>query len=318
MGYAILRAQKLKHAQAVRRSTAHALREQDTPNADPDRTQDNTASVGSVSEALERFNERLATQPKVRSNAVLAVEYLVTGSPEDMHGKTRQQQDAYFADALKWLEKRHGKENIVAWGVHRDETTPHMYAVVVPIDERGKLNCRAFLGGAKALTEMQTDFAHQVGQNHGLERGLENSKARHTSIQKYYAAINAKEPRTPSVALPESKLLEGKDAYGERVASAVLAQMKPELAYLRAKASARDLAEQKRREMEATAKAAQTRTKQTAEQLTDMRQMHRSLVQLIAEGGQKLADVQQRFRENLAAQNDRERASKDADKGYSR
>ena len=37
MGYAILRTQKLKSPVAVRRSMKHAFREQDTPNADPER-----------------------------------------------------------------------------------------------------------------------------------------------------------------------------------------------------------------------------------------------------------------------------------------
>ena len=43
--------------------------------------------------------------------------------------------------------------------------------------------------GAKALQDMQTDFAQQVGQQHGLERGLEGSKSRHTTIQAYYGRV---------------------------------------------------------------------------------------------------------------------------------
>ena len=41
MGYAILRTQKLKSPVAVQRSLKHAMREQDTPNADPAKTPDN-------------------------------------------------------------------------------------------------------------------------------------------------------------------------------------------------------------------------------------------------------------------------------------
>lgn len=203
MGYAILRTQKLKSGIAVRRSLTHAFRERETPNADASRTPENThIGAADVDEALAKFNERLATQDKVRKNAVLAVEYLITASPEDMHGKTRQEQDAYFRDALKWVEDKHGKANVVYAGIHRDEQTPHMYAYVVPIDQRGKLNCRSFLGGAKALTQMQTEFAQEVGQQHGLQRGIEGSKARHTSIQQYYNRVSkAFEP------LPEVKTI---------------------------------------------------------------------------------------------------------------
>ena len=201
MGYAIIRTQKLKSGQAVRRSLTHAFRAQDTPNADPHRTGNNThIGAADVREALDRFNARLPE--KVRSNAVLAVEYLIAGSPEDMHGKTRAQQDAYFSDALAWLEAKHGKENVVYAGIHRDETTPHMYAYVVPIDERGKLNCRAFLGGAKALAELQTDFAHAVGRPHALERGVARSKARHVPIREYYTRVNEAFEPLPEVKTP--------------------------------------------------------------------------------------------------------------------
>lgn len=135
-----------------------------------------------------------ALPDKYRKNAVLAIEYLVTASPDDMKAKDRVAQDAYFADALSWLQAKHGAENVVYAGIHRDETTPHMYAYVVPKDpDTGKLNCRRFLGGAKALSEMQTDFAAKVGRFHGLERGIEGSRARHTTVRQYYAALNQSE-----------------------------------------------------------------------------------------------------------------------------
>src|SRR5450830_1074488 len=243
MGYAILRTQKLKSGIAVRRSMAHAFREQETPNADASRTPDNThIGAANLEEALAKFNARLPD--KVRKNGVLAIEYLVTASPEDMKGKTRQQQDAYLRDGLKFLEDRHGAVNVVYAGIHRDETTPHMYAYVVPIDTKGKLNCRAFLGGAQALSQLQTEFAQEVGRSHGLQRGLEGSKARHTSIQQYYARVQEATPKTPAIDLPEAKLLEGKDTYGRRVAQSVIEQIGPELNSLRAKAAHTELAKQ--------------------------------------------------------------------------
>ena len=122
-----------------------------------------------------------------------AVEFLVTASPEVMKEKTREAQDSYFADALKYLQDKHGAENVVFAGVHRDETTPHMYAYVVPIDERGKLNCRHFYGAKNALSELQSDFHAKVGEVHGLDRGIKGSKARHTSIQEYYARVKKNE-----------------------------------------------------------------------------------------------------------------------------
>ena len=147
MAFAILRTQKLKAAVAVRRSLKHAFRAQDTPNADPDRLGENShLGANSVDEAMKAFQNRLPE--KIRKNGVLAIEYLITGSPDGMNSKSRHDQDAYFTDALAWLKDRHGAENLIYAGIHRDETTPHLYAYVVPLDPQGKLNCRHFLGGA--------------------------------------------------------------------------------------------------------------------------------------------------------------------------
>lgn len=192
VGFAILRAKKIKTAGGVNLSLKHAYRDQITPNADPNRLSNNSMLIPTREEALSRFNERLSqVEGKIRKNGVLCVEYLITASPEDMHAKTKEQQDQYFKDALKWLEERHGKENIITAGIHRDESTPHLYVHVVPMDRnRNKLNCRAFLGGADVLSAMQTDFYNKVAKNHGLERGIKGSKARHTRVRDFYKNIN--------------------------------------------------------------------------------------------------------------------------------
>jgi len=235
----------------MRRSLKHAFREQETPNADMSQTSENSHFGATNSqEALEQFNARLATQEKVRSNAVLAIEYLITASPEAMRDKSREQQDGYFHDALDWLRNKHGGENVIYAGIHRDETTPHMYAYVVPIDARGKLNCRSFLGGAKALNQMQTDFAQDVGQPHGLERGLERSRARHVPIREYYARICRAEQKEPAVNVPEPSIRDRLNpaAYGQRVANSVVEQLGPRWKELSAKEQELGAARQEKRE----------------------------------------------------------------------
>lgn len=226
MQFAILRVQKLKSTGAIRRSLKHAFREQDTPNADPARTPENAQNGATSSQ--KAFDRVLAALPeKKRSNAVLAIEYLITASPEKMNSMSRAQQDGYFATAAAWLAKRHGSENLVHWGVHRDETTPHMYAYVVPMDDKGRLNCRAFLGGAKALSEMQTEFHNTVAREYGLERGVKGSKARHTTIRQYYDRVNKPIEKLPEAKLPESPLLEGKKDYGIKVYNALRDAVQP-------------------------------------------------------------------------------------------
>lgn len=295
MGKAIIRMQKLKSPVAVRRSMKHAFREQDTPNADPERTPDNThIGARDVAEAMQRFNAALPD--KVRKNAVLAVEYLVTASPESMKDKTREQQDAYFSDSLEWLRRKHGAENVIYAGIHRDETTPHMYAYVLPKDERGKLNCRSFYGEKDSLSKMQTDFAQQVGYKHGLERGIEGSKARHTSIRQYYARVNAETPKTPSIDLPEAKLLESKETYGRRVADLVLKKIQPELLTLRAKAKNADLAQQQAKAAQATLEHQGKIIHAQRKEVERLDGMNKTFIRVITSGGATLEHLHQEYR----------------------
>ena len=184
----------------------HSFRAQDTPNADAELAHHNEHfGAHSVAEGMAAFRARLPES--FRKDAVQAIEYLMTASPEAMASKSREEQDAYFRDALDWLKGRHGAENVVYAGIHRDETTPHMYAYVVPRDpETGRLNAKRWLGGAKALRDMQTEYAEQVGKRHGLERGLEGSKSRHTTIKDYYGRVEKGSEQTPRVDVPDPSM----------------------------------------------------------------------------------------------------------------
>ena len=274
MGYAILRTQKLKSPVAVRRSMKHAFREQDTPNADPERLTENThIGANSVAEGIAAFNAALPG--KYRKDAVLAIEYLVTASPEDMTNKTRAQQDEYFKDALEWLRSKHGVDQVVYAGIHRDEKTPHMYAYVVPVDpDSGRLNAKKWLGGAKALNEMQTDFAHQVGRIHGLQRGIEGSKAQHTTVREFYAAIQAEEHKHGNLtaehlqpAVLEKKILRNVIETPEMVAERLTKIIKTHYAPAIKEAAVAKLERRRAEEMANTAKAKDQGLKAAQERL---------------------------------------------------
>ncbi len=314
MNKAILRIQKLKSPVAVRRSMLHAFREQDTPNADPALTQNNT-HIGpqNAAEAIQQFNTALP-EGKIRKNAVWAVEYLITASPEAMASKDRAAQDAYFGDALAWLHDKHGVDNVVYAGIHRDETTPHMYAYAVPKDERGKLNCRAFFGEKDALSKMQTHFVERVGHKHALERGVEGSKAHHTNIRQYYGRVNAATPKTRDIDVPEGKWFESKQTYGERVAQTVLDQLAPEVLILRAKAQQTDLALQKAKVAEQAKTLAQMQLQRgesrlrTEQKITqDKMEKAKELINIVVKGGEPLLKLQEEIKRQHQKNRDRSR-----------
>jgi len=299
MAYAILRVQKLKAAVAVHRSLKHAFREQDTPNAAPELAHENDhIGASNVAEAMQKFRDRLPE--KFRKDAVQCVEYLITGSPEGMHAKSKEAQDRYFQDGLNWLRDKHGAENVIYAGIHRDESTPHMYAYVVP-RVGDKLNCRAFLGGAKALSDMQTDFALKVGKAHGLERGIKGSKATHQRVSQFYARINDAE-RVPHItgedleprklkregvleALRLTTRIEGPELVAKRLTEQVKASYAPALQ----KAAAFDLAARKAKELQRTAESIRERAGPMLDALSGLSQENqRKLAAIVAVAGEKL------------------------------
>jgi len=204
MNYAILRVEKRTLPQAAAMAR-HALREVDTPNADPARLKSNTIfGPGSAAEVLAIFRARTLPLLK-RKDAVRCVEFLVTASPELMHSMDRKAQDAYFTDSLNWISALFGGDdsNIVFAAVHRDEMTPHMQVLVTPIVD-GRLAANKVLGGPPGLVKMQDDFASKVGAKYKMRRGERGSRAKHTSVRSFYAAIEAAGSMD---ALPERVLI---------------------------------------------------------------------------------------------------------------
>lgn len=191
MAYAILRTKKLKSMGAVARSARHTFREQPTPNADPGATGRNrTVGAKGAAQVLAAFERDLPA--KRRKDAVIAVEYLITASPEAFKrhgGALNDTGSGYFADALEWLRKRHGAANVISSTVHLDERTPHLVAYVLPKTKDGRLSARDFLGGPKVLREMQDSFHAACGEKRGLERGVKGSSAKHEDIKTFYADL---------------------------------------------------------------------------------------------------------------------------------
>ena len=225
MAFAILRAEKLKTMGNIGGSLAHNYRSIETPNADPSKTPGNFHSLPNAEDVKNAISERLPD--KRRSDAVLCVEYMITASPE-WQGWNDDRQNEYFKQAVEWLEQRHGKHNVVATSIHRDETTPHLVAYVVPLDqETGKLNAKKFLGGKAKLAEMQSSFSNHV-KNLGLKRGIEGSKAKHTRIKDYYAKVNEPTPQIRQVEKPKAGIFETTSHYGDKVVNSVLEQIKPQ------------------------------------------------------------------------------------------
>jgi len=195
--YAIMRTEKHHTMGEIAAMGKHNERTRDTPNADPARLGENVRLVGSgdwVADAQARLAE--ATNPHFRPDAIRGVEVFMGVSPEFTDTATEADWRAWVERSMGWLtDTFRDPRNVVAAVWHRDELTPHIQALVVPLrEDNGRLSYEHFLGGSKyRLSELQTAYAEAV-RDLGLERGVRGSQATHQDVQRWYAKVTEPTP----------------------------------------------------------------------------------------------------------------------------
>jgi hypothetical protein len=206
---AIMRVGKLKSLGSVGGSEKHTARLQDTPNADP--YKENIRLIGDNDDPeLEKIVlAKIAdnTKHKPRKDAVLCSEIFLSASPEYFRPHDPSHAGEWddslmwnFANASKkWLQDNFGDKCVRA-ELHLDESTPHIHAYIVPLNDKTKqLSHKAMFGGdgrqaSIKLSKFQDSYAKALAPL-GIERGVKGSQATHTKVKEYYEAVN-KEPLT--------------------------------------------------------------------------------------------------------------------------
>ncbi|WP_180108374.1 plasmid recombination protein, partial [Acinetobacter sp. YH12085] len=173
-----------------------------------------------------RINQRV----KERPGNVLCVEYMISASPTWSGWGNKETETEFFNLQKERLIKKWGAENVISTHIHRDETTPHLIAYIVPFDEEKQvLNCKKWLGNKTLLAIEQTEAA-EIVEHLGLSRGIKHSKAEHRTIKQHYEIvnqINEINEFSPSIDnLPKPDFFESKESYAKRVIDAVLPDYK--------------------------------------------------------------------------------------------
>ena len=237
-GKPILRVGKIK---ATGRSTlksvdGHLCRSTPTPNANPKLTKLNRTLVGDKSRPLEEavhdvYRKFGIDTSTLRKDATLANDIVMSISPEwfrpldpDQAGTWDQNRLAIFrAEAVQFLKKAFGNR-LVRVDLHLDESTPHIHAIVVPVlpkaDKSGFRLSSKDMFNPKTLVSMQQGWEDAVTR-HGVGQRLKGSKAKHSKVRDYYAAIESQEvhDRLAQIAIsdpPVKRILESGDAYAAR------------------------------------------------------------------------------------------------------
>lgn len=183
MGYGICRVQKVKAA-AVGSMQYHNDRlpgEHSNPNIDHSKRGDNAEFIkhgsyrAEVNDRIERFRK---SDRKVRKDAVVLVEGVMTASPEFFEGKSRDEVMAFFRDGFDFVKSEVGEGNMVHFTVHMDESTPHAHFGFTPIKD-GTLSWKNYFDGRDALRGWQDRFFEKVSKPWGLERGEKDTGRTH-------------------------------------------------------------------------------------------------------------------------------------------
>lgn len=284
MAFAILRVNKLKSAGAAGGLSAHIERTMDVPNADLELRHFNKRVIGSgdlwndIKSKLEENDIK-----EVRKNGVYALEFLMTASPEHFNfHKIKNEDDSpglrgnvknwnqFAKKSLEWLKNEFGEENVVNFTTHLDEETPHIHAVVVPLVDSNKsvsrevklkdafgktigthtkqiplkkLSAKHFIDGRDKMRALQDTFA-TAHEESGLKRGIEGSKATHTTVKEFYSGLNQQKSTFEEInlsipkpdldkyrqQLPEPSMSDrmNPQKYAEKQINAILDKIKPD------------------------------------------------------------------------------------------
>lgn len=203
VGYAVVHMMKIKSG-AVGGIQSHNNREHEpktNPDVDMSRSEDNYDLV-LCSNYKKSIKEKLSNLVKsnraIRKDAVVVCNFIVTSDNATMEALGVERQREFFEDSVKWFSDRYGADRILNATVHMDETTPHLHVGVVPITQDGRLSAKAIFTKTE-MKAIQTEFARDVGEKYGLERGVEGSERTHLSEARF----------------KEKKALEMANEYGE-------------------------------------------------------------------------------------------------------
>lgn len=137
-----------------------------------------------------RIKEGYKAKKGIRSDAVKYQTHVLTGTHEDMLRLFSNQEtaEAWIKANYAFMVGEFGEENIVRFVLHRDERTPHIHVVTVPLTKDGRLSAKEVMGNRKDMQERQDRYADAM-KVFGLDRGIRNTGIKHESAKEYYARM---------------------------------------------------------------------------------------------------------------------------------
>lgn len=135
---------------------------------------------------IEKYiNEHKSSNRAIRKDAVLVNEWIITSDKAFFEKMNAEETKRYFETAVDYFGEKFGRDNIRYAQVHLDERTPHMHMGIVPFTQDFKLSAKTVFG-KETLKEIQDELPRYL-QERGfdIERGRENSEAKHLDTAEF-------------------------------------------------------------------------------------------------------------------------------------
>lgn len=135
---------------------------------------------------IEKYiNENKSSSRAIRKDAVLINEWIITSDKPFFDKLNPEETKKYFETAVDYFGEKFGRDNIRYAQVHLDERTPHMHMGIVPFTQDWKLSAKTVFG-KETLKKIQDELPRYL-QERGfdIERGRENSEAKHLDTAEF-------------------------------------------------------------------------------------------------------------------------------------
>ena len=210
MSYAIIRNTKYKreNLKGIFRHNERRNKNYSNDNIDKEKSYLNYSIKSpqySYEKEFDRIRKKYNLKGQIKKVSNIACEYIITSDHEFFERIGEEETKRFFETAYKFVVeyKNLGEQYIVSAKVHRDEQTPHMHLIFLPVihttDKKGnsidKLACSEFWKAKDSYRQLQDAFyKYMIENGFDLQRGVlkEETNRQHYSVEEYKKITNFK------------------------------------------------------------------------------------------------------------------------------
>ena len=213
MSYAIIRNTKYKreNLKGIFRHNERRNKNYSNDNIDKEKSYLNYSIKSpqySYEKEFDRIRKEYNLKGQIKTVSNIACEYIITSDHDFFERIGEEETKRFFETAYKFVVeyKDLGEQYIMSAKVHRDEQTPHMHLIFLPVvhttDKKGnsidKLACSEFWKVKDSYRQLQDAFyKYMVENGFELQRGLpkEETNRQHYSVEEYKKITNFKQTK---------------------------------------------------------------------------------------------------------------------------